>query len=183
MSANGIIHCPLETARTTLSKCTAWQTWQGNAWSEADALARIYIDALPPPANNAVEHSLEELKEYRPYIVVTDAVEGGFTIFKNASGGGFSQGGMIVVEINQDEPDDIATDYAEVRKQMRIGMGKLLRSLDINNPGLAELAETPGCLFWRRANVVGPVRTEEAELARLGDAQRAWIEIHWGLSP
>lgn len=180
MSGNGVMHCPLETLRTTLSKCTAWRTWQGNSWSEAQALARIYIDALPAPAGEAVQHTLEELESYRPYIVLSDGGEGGFSVVRVGNGGGFAQRGVIVAEVNESVDEDIAQDHAEVRKRFRVSLGNLVRSDSAASPGLAELCETPGCLYWNRANIIGPARTSEDELSTLGDAQRAWLEIHWG---
>jgi hypothetical protein len=138
MTANGIMHCVLETAKATLGKCKAWQTWPGVGGNEAAALARIYIDALPVPAGGADAHTLDELKAYRPYIILTDGTDGGFTMMKHAVGG------------------------------------------DVANPGLAELAETPGMLAINRVEVIGPARTAEEDISALGDALRAWLEIHWG---
>jgi hypothetical protein len=180
MTANGVMHCVLETAKTTLGKCRAWQTWTGVGGTEAAALARIYLDALPKPASNAETHTLAELQSYRPYIILTDGTDGGFTMLKHAVGGGFSQKGMIMAEINADVPTNIANDLAAVRRAFRISLGNLLRSDDIANPGLAELAETPGCLAINRVEVIGPARTSEEDISELGDAQRAWLEIHWG---
>jgi hypothetical protein len=180
MSANGVMHCPLETLRTTLSKCHEWQKWQGKNYSESQALTRIHYDSLPAPGGESVQHTLAELNTYRPYIILTDGGEGGFSVVRVADGGGFTQRGVIIAEINEAVPDSIAQDHAEVRKRLRVSLGKLVRSLDITKPGLAELCETPGCLFWHRCNIVGPARTTEDELGTLGDAQRAWLEIHWG---
>jgi hypothetical protein len=175
------MHCPFETLRNTLAKCYFWQNWPGVDGTEEDALARIYIDALPIPAGEAVNHSREELEGYRPYILLRDSdVGGGFSMVKIASGGGFTQHGVITVEINQNEDIEISPDHAEVRKRIRVNAGKLVRSGNINQPGLAELAETPGNLALHRVDFAGSARTEEEETAKLGDAQRMWLDVHWG---
>ena len=180
MSANGIMQCVLETARATLGKCHGWQTWPGVGGNEAAALARIYYDALPVPANNADAHTLAELQTYRPYILLSEATEGGFSMVKHATAFGWSQRGVIIAELTADVPSNIATNLSQVRTSFRTSLGKVLRTDNISQPGLAELSETPGMLAIHQVNVIGPARTDVEDISEMGDAMRVWIELHWG---
>lgn len=179
--ADGIIQDVQESLRGTLAACYAWQNWQGNAWTEAQALARIYHDALPAPAASSEAHTLSELKALRPFALIYTEPDWGFRMRREAAGMGYDQAGTIIVCIEQDIPESIIDDPAEIDLQFRKGLGNLLRSGNVNQPGLAELADIPGEFVARDVRVYGPVRTEEQDVGTLGDAQRVWLEITWGV--
>src|SRR5574343_372413 len=90
--------------RRMLSRCYALQNWSGNAFSEAQLLARIYANAIPDPAGNSVEHSLSELNALRPYIIVGQNFSVPMSLKRDAIGGSFgsfSPSGSLMVILEQ----------------------------------------------------------------------------------
>src|SRR5574343_441456 len=90
--------------RRMLSRCYALQNWSGNAFSEAQLLARIYANAIPDPSGNSVEHSLSELNALRPYIIVGQNFSVPMSLKRDAIGGSFgsfSPSGSLMVILDQ----------------------------------------------------------------------------------
>jgi hypothetical protein len=176
----GIIRGVQETLRNTLADCYQWQHWQGNNFSRSQALARIYVNALPPPPNGSPTHSLEQLNILRPFALVYTDPDGGFVVNREAVAGGFCAQGKLVVCIEQQIPDSILNDVAAVDDAMLEDLELLISSGNAEEPGLVELADLGGYLIPHRIAITGPVRTDFEDLADLGEAQRVWLEITWG---
>lgn len=138
-----------------------------------------YHGALPPPAGGAPYHDLAALQDFRPYAIISTP-PAGFEAWKDADGETFVCGGEMEVEITRDVPANIAGDPAEVDRDFLRLLGLIIGTGDGNSPGLFELVDRPGMLPVRSVGLMGPARTDEQDLAELGDAQRAWLTIRWG---
>lgn len=178
----GIIDGVHDALRETLADCYAWQNWQGNSFTRAQALARIYQHALPKPASGGATHTLAELQALRPFMLIYTEPEGGFVMTRDADGLGYDQRGRMIVMIEQDIPEDSLDDPSAIDADLYSDLGTLIRSQNTNQPGLAELADVAGNFICRRVETMGPVRTEEEDVHELGEAQRVWLLIDWGFN-
>lgn len=138
-----------------------------------------YHGALPKPAGNNASHTLAELQALRPYAIVSTPTEG-FRAIKDASGDAMVFGGRLDLEITRDTPAGMIDDPAACDADFLKLVGKIIATGDPDNPGLAELSENVGTLPINSIRVLGPARTDERDLAELGDAQRIWLSITWG---
>ena len=173
----GIIQCIHDRLAVTLSRCFAWQHWQGNDWTEETALSRIYQDALPAPSDNKEAHSLEELQAFRPFILFdTDQVG-----LKRNAETYYGSSGRFDLRIEQNVPDDLRNDPGGLGMQIRSDIGNLLASGNESEPGLVELSDIPGNLVIRSAQYHGYARTAETQETDFGDAVQIYLQLGWGL--
>jgi hypothetical protein len=167
-------------AAGTISRCHAFQTWQGNTWNEAQALARIYHHALPPPANGR-EHTLAEMSALRPFALIwTEGVDG-LEVFRDTAGTDWAprSSGHLVVCFEQNVPTEDLDDPSKVERDFETFVGLVIGSGDGTEPGLYELSGIPGELPATRIVYRGSARTPQEEIQSIGDAQRAWLDIYW----
>lgn len=179
----GWISLTADRLATTLAACSAFLNWTGTTWTEAEALARIYHNALPPPSHGD-EHTLEEWDRYRPHALIWTQ-DDGLTLVRDSAGPGscMESSGDLVLAFEQAVPASIANDPAEVDRRFQNFLGRIVGTGDPNNPGLMDLAGDPRYLPIRRIRLRGIARTAAEELAGMGDAQRAWLDIHWSTRP
>lgn len=88
--------------RTTLANSASFRTWTGTA-TPTLALARIYHEALPPPAAGG-EYTLAEMTAYRPYAIIWTDPEAGFrktAISVSTTGNEFDEAGRMGVQLAQ----------------------------------------------------------------------------------
>ena len=151
--------------RTTLADCTHFRSWVGAA-NQAQALDRIYLDGLPPPANNADSHTLSELQALRPFAVIYTEEQRGWRTRQNAAGTRhwFIHSGSLTVRFEQDSPSDALDDPGELDRRFRNTIGQIVSTEDDANPGLLELAGTPGYLAITGIEASGPFRSDDDQV-------------------
>ena len=86
----------------------------------------------------------------------------------------------MYLRLEQDVPEAIAHDYAEVDRLFKNNIGLVLHSGDNSNPGMVELCRLAGYRDWQAITVMGWTRTHENEIPTLGDAQMCEIRVEWG---
>lgn len=172
--AAGSISKAEEYLRTMLADCDAFRTWSGAA-NQAKALARIHVMGLPPPENGDV-HTLVELQTYRPYVIVWTNETEGFSLEADAGGDRFhfAEGGTLMLELNQDVPEEITNNRREIYRRFMNSIGQILDDLQ-------QLAGTAGYLTVRRMVVVdGPNRSDRKSWSKQGDYVDVRIRLEWG---
>lgn len=118
-----------ENARVTLADAAAFRTWCG-ADTQAKALARIHLDALPEPSSGR-EHSLSELRTARPFAILNlDPERGGYvrTVDAVDAPGTFHtrDAGRIMVRFEQDVPDKKPHDMQGLMRAAKNSMGRII---------------------------------------------------------
>jgi hypothetical protein len=167
---------PLTRAETllaaTLAACPRWQTLCGSAEAAA---ARIYFDALPPPAAHAAEYSPEDLALLRPFALVYTDEETGVTLAHAATGARrrFAERGVLKFYIEKHVPPDVADHPAEVDRRFKNDVGILLGEL-------AALAGQANYLAIDEITAQGPLRSHQDELPTKGDYQQMHFTVSWG---
>lgn len=182
-AASGVIARAKELFRDTIATTTAFRTWEGHSWSVAEAKARIYYDALPPPASNKPNHSLAELRSLRPYCLVSKPQDIGLTLTHSANGGNnrFTPYGTLIACFERDVPPGFEHDPGEIDRQLENMIGLLVQSGDTAAPGLVELAGKAGYLNIVQISEAGPFRAALDEVPGYGEYQRHFIQVEWGV--
>ena len=158
--------------RQSLANSATFRTWTETA-DEAAALAKIHYEGLPPPADNAADYTAAALTAYRPYAVVWTDEENGFWKNKEASGF-FRAGGRLILKFEQDVPEAIAADPAEIDLRFKNTIGQIID--DLCNLTLVGV----GYLCFERITVdIGPYRTHPDDVPSQGDWQAIEIGVDW----
>jgi hypothetical protein len=167
-------------AAATLSRCHAIRTWQGNNWTEAQALARIYHHALPPPGNSR-EHTLAELTALRPFVLLYTEQQDGLDLNRDTAGTDWAPraSGHMVACFEATIPSIDLADPSKVMRDFEQFLGLVIGTGNTNQPGLYELFGQPGELAGTRVVYRGSVRTEPEDVADLGDCLRGWLDLYW----
>lgn len=150
------------------------------AWTELGGAERIYFDALPPPSPGP-DYSRQELIQLRPFALIWHDVSGGYRM--EAASADLrcpAQSGKIIVQFEVNTPDDVQNDPTALAIQMNRLIGNLLRTGNPSSPGLWDLAWQPGYLAIRAIEVDGYVRTDDKQIAEVGDAICFEFAITWG---
>jgi len=161
--------------RAMLAAASALQTWV-SAEDADGALEHIYIGALPPPAADGETgevpdtHSLSELAEYRPLVVVgTEVYER-----RKVALGTWAGSGTIAAYFEQAVPSEIANDPDEVETRWANTLDGILAAVEA-------LSETAGYLSfdsWKLGEPLG--RCDPTEIPAQGDHQFATVRFDWG---
>lgn len=174
----GLITTPVDRLRVMLSKCYALQNWQGETYTEAELLDRIYLDALPDPDDGA-SRTKEESEALRPFILIGADVGSPLTIRKVAGGGGnwFDSSGTINVYVEQNAVGDTES---EIDRAFQVTMEQTLKTNNQNQPGLLDQVDLPGSLNISSIIVMGPYRIDHEEVEEMGDCQMFRLQVRWG---
>ncbi len=165
-AASGSICLAEEAMRTALASCTSFQTLVG-AESAEEAAARVYIDALPPPADD-VAYTDEELEEYRPYALI-DTGDDAFTTREIASYQ-WTTFGEFNIEIERSITEEHAADVAEVERTWKNAIGGIIDDLRALNEGL-DITAIQFRYRWRERNT---------DVSGMGMYQGAMLSVSWG---
>lgn len=184
---SGCIQTLKDLIRHTLAATWALQNWQGNVFSAEELKARIFDEALPPPAPDSVladsgeDYSPAELDQLRPYAIVYKGPS--LSIEAVAEPGGVLLAPSIfVVELTQSLPKGLERRPDEADKLFEETIGALLWTGDPNKPGLVELRarKHEGYLDWLSIEAQGPVWPEITEGAAYGDHQKYFLFVTVG---
>lgn len=173
--AAGSITLAEEDLRNTLAAAVAFREFVAVEDEEA-ALARIYVDALPPPTNNRDVYSADELAALRPYALVWTDPDDGFTRQQSAGGYAFHfrDTGRLHVEFVADVAEADLEDAATAQRKFKNALGEILDNL-------AELAGQPGYLTATGFKLMGPVEIHPDTETGEGPGHWGKLIIDWGL--
>jgi hypothetical protein len=174
-AAAGSISLAVDYLRTTLADSAAFRTWAGAA-NQAAALARIYYESLPPPANGN-EHTLAELAAYRPYALVWVSPEDGFRKrhISQAASFGYAQSGTMLFRMLQTVDPAIANDPAEISRRFINTIGTIFDEFE-------DLCGLAGYLAIESMEIdFGPYRGDPDEKTTQGDYIGIDINVSWGI--
>jgi hypothetical protein len=177
----GPLATPKDLLRTSLANCTAFREWDGADYTVDEAKSRIYFDALPPASG--AEYTVAELDDLRPYAIVS-LDENGIEYEYEAAPNSYKMRGRLVVCLERKFPDVSGeTNPNEAAdRQFENMVGPLIRTGNPSSPGLLDLSGTAGYLFVRRVALHGPYRVEAKDVRQLGDYQRCFLFIEWGMA-
>lgn len=158
--------------RLSLADSTAFRTWVSAA-TQAAALARIYMDALPPPAGHAEQYTLTELNTYRPYAVIWSHRHAWRQVAVSSDGDEFDEGpGRLGIQLVQTVGS--LTDHQEIARAFE-------NIIDGIVDALCAKSGTAGYLAFDRIGIEqGPVRVHPNWVPHLGDEQHVDLVIDYG---
>jgi hypothetical protein len=166
--------------RRMLARVHALQNWGSNTFTEAELLARIYIDVAPEPENGD-SHTVEELNELRPFIVVGISANNAIGLKRYAMGGGggsFTPFGSLIFFVEQNAVGDTE---AEVDREFATVLDSMLFTGDRDQPGIVDLTGDSDTLAIKQIVCDGIYRIEPDEVASKGDSLRAYFRVDWGI--
>lgn len=166
----GSISLAAEYAAATLADCPAFQSWTASADS-TQARGRIYLEALPPPADGE-EHTLDELRTLRPFALLSTTSFGRMQI---AAGNGFDFGakGSLTLLLEADNPSEIKDQNAEVMLRFYNAIGGILDEL-------CERAGKAGFLAFTALDMpFGAGRSHPNDYPTIGDIMGTRIDLTW----
>lgn len=174
----GLILDTQDCLRRMISRCTALQSWSGNTFTEAQLLARVYLDAIPDPAVGTL-HTLEELESLRPFVLVGVNSQSPIRVQRDAMGGGssFTPSGSLMVMIEQETSG--ATE-AEIDRNFTTKLEAFLYSGNPSQPGLIDQLDSADSIAIQEITGEGIYRVQPEEEVSKGSAQRAYFRIDWG---
>lgn len=177
---SGIFSTPKQRLRDTLAACFWFRSWTGPLLSEADAAKRIYLEGLPTLPNNQT-YTREKMHDLRPFAIIYTT---GMRIMADSEPGGWHPEGSFTIEFEQNVPDDIRNDPAEIDRLFDNRLGSIVYTGKMSQPGLMDLAgvKERGYTDIKELFKDGPWRTAEAELHSKGDASIYYLHITWGVT-
>ena len=167
---SGYISKPVEAIRLALADAAALRAWLG-VDNQADALDRIYLDALPQPPNGADVHSKQELQQYRPFLIV-GVPDNGLVVAKRAEAGSKHQttGGVCHVYFERATPATCENHSQATRTWSNIVGDVLFDMLEITGVypypeiGQANLIQAPFRSHWDDWDALGDYQGAEFAL-------------------
>ena len=167
MIAQGSISKAEENLATALAGCSAFQTWVG-ATTSTQALNRIHFASLPDPEDGPA-HTLQEMKAYRPYVLVWTP---SFRMRREAAVV-FDQGGWLMTRWVQNIPEAITGSPGTIMRWFQNNIGLILDGLD---------QQARAGVFDIRDMVIDdePTRGDEAVMDTMGDYVLNHVAIAWG---
>ena len=174
----GTISLAEENLRTMLSASTAFQTFCGidplGDQPAAEALARIYRDGLPGPADDT-SYTLAELQALRPYAVIFTADAHGLLLERDAAEQ-FEASGHIHVRLQRDCPstyDDEPT--SDANRDFKNFLGQIMNDLC----SLRGQAASGQLMFDRLSLDYGPYWPTPQAAEAQGYWQGADLSVRW----
>jgi hypothetical protein len=170
--AEGGITLAEENLRLTLADCARFRTWT-TASDQAKALARIYIDSLPNPPNDADSYSADELVALRPFAIVMTARQSGYSRGRVATET-YPEAGKMAIAFEENVPASLADDVPALERQFKNTLGVIIDEM-------LGLAYQAGYLAIDLITFSGPVRCLKDDAVGEGDHHFAMFEIQYGV--
>lgn len=167
--------------RTMLANTTAFRAWDGASYTVEQAKARIYFDALPPPADGDQYTAAELVALRNCAIVAKHPSENVRWTFDACGGDHFIASGVVVVMLFRTIPEADRDDIGSAERSMENFVGQLVRSGDVNNPGLCELSGRSGYLSFFEIVEDGPYFDPAEDGEARGYEMRHLVVIRWGV--
>ncbi len=168
----GSLSLSLQYAKQMLAASATFRTLVGAA-DQAEAEAKIYLEGLPEPADNADVYSESELAAYRPYAIVWGDESGGLAK-RRIGAAAWEDSGRTVLLIGQAAPD---VDRADGDRSWANTVGQIVDEL-------CDLVDTDGgAKRYLVFNVLqieqGPGRWHPDYAAGEGEEQFVVITLEW----
>lgn len=186
---NSVLYEPQQLLAKTLADCTEFRNLVG-ADSHSEALASIWHESLPRPANGGDKYTLTEMQSYRPFaLIFTEDVDGALGSRKASSPGAWSGRGTLRILLEMDTPDSLAASPALLDQMVKQIIGRIDKRPDdeaTSFSGLRDLAqrtnEVGGYSYLAIDEVAfrGYSRSHARDQQSQGDYVFAWIEVMWG---
>jgi len=123
--AAGTASLAQESLRVTLADATAFRALLSPAMTQAQALARIYLEGLPPPGSGHV-HTKTELEALRPYAIIWTDPSNGLRMELDAIDS-FASHGRLMVRIEQNAPSGLGSEpTSDANLQFRNSIGQIM---------------------------------------------------------
>lgn len=181
-TAEGSLTLAEENLARTWADCARWQSIVAakdeidpEAITTEQALARIYIDALPSPRDdddNLLEtFTAEQLAALRPFILIGQPPRSSYRAERVATDTYADAGSFVsLFEFSVDAED--REDLSEAFRKIKNDLGVMLDQAK-------ELSYLPGYLAIDRFQVDGPFRCEDDDVNQLGDHVFALVTTFW----
>lgn len=170
-AGEGAISVSVDNLRTMLADSATFRTWVG-ATTQAQALARIYYEALPPPANRN-EYTLVEAVALRPFAQIWSAPHAGFTMRPDAAGAKSAESGSLSIQFEQTVDSSITNAPDEISRRFANVIGKIMAELDA-------VREVAGYLCFTSMTFSGVGRGSMDARSAQGDFVVATLDVEWG---
>lgn len=173
----GCITDSINAFRQMLADSPHFRTWAGVANPTA-ALARIYRDGLPSPDVSQDAFTAAQYAALRPYALIYPSEDEPYILQRDAAHNCWKTTGSLICVLSKSYPATSTPDAQFV--DMAAAIENLIRSDDINNPGLVELSGEDGRLFLTDIRVDFVGRTPPEHVNDYGDAYDVLLSIRWG---
>lgn len=173
-AATNLLALAQNNLRVSLADCATFRTWVGAEGddSQQQARDRIHDEGLPEPPLG-VTFGLADLQALRPHAVISTL---GLHSEHGSTGSvfGFDDSGILVLRLEQDVPQDIAHDMAEIGRRFTNTIGAIWDELKALSGG-------GGYLAIESIDMPEPWgRSAEQDAESMGDFVRVELTITWG---
>ena len=165
---NGPLVIPIDQVRQMIADCY----W----WRRIVALEHTHEDALPLPSGQEA-YTKAELQQLRPFVIVQDL---DYTEEATSVGGCIRPRGEVLATFRLDVPSEFVTDDSGLGRYGRKTIGRILRTGNVDEPGLRELSCNENRLCIYKVQVMPYERVDEKYVAEMGDFVLIDVSIHWG---
>lgn len=186
---DAVLYAPQMLLAKTLADCSEFRNLVG-ASTHAAAMAHIWHERLPLPADNADHYTLDEISGYRPFAVIFTSDLDGELSNRQAAPGTWSDQGSLRIELEIDTPEDLKDSPVLIDHFMKQIIGRLIRRPSDETLGsfygLLDRAhttnETDGYSYLAADMVAfrGYHRSSLIEQTGLGDFLYAFLEVQYG---
>jgi len=172
VTAAGTLSLIEDVLRDTLADSATFRAVCGAADRTA-ALARIHLERLPDPADEAEVYSRAEMEAYWPYaIVATDTEEG--ASYRRDAASSWLVDATLWLMLGRQVPDGY--DDAQADLEFKNYVGKILDELC----DLADTGEADGVSYLQFVSmdvIAGPFRSIEDDVAGKGEEQAVIVAV------
>lgn len=173
----GCITDPINAFKEMLGDNPHFQTWAGVANSSA-AKARIYRDGLPSPDVSQDAFTAEQYAALRPYALIYPDESEPFLMRRDASHNCWKTTGSLICVLSKSY---VATSTPDAQfAEMAAAIENIIRSDNIAQPGLVELAGEDNRLYLTDIRIDFVGRTPKEYLDDYGDAYDVLLSVRWG---
>jgi hypothetical protein len=159
-----------------LADSPAFRAWVG-ATTQAQALAHVHNDSLPPPDSPDGAFSLAQLRRLRPYAILGTEDSDGYGRDRVASST-YADHGALWVMLIQEVPGDLAADVKAAERAWKNTIGAIL--VELCQLALNDSATHRAMDIAKIAVVAGPYRNAPEEIPAQGEIQGVELSISWG---
>lgn len=171
-AAEGGISLAEENLARTLSDCARFRAWAG-ANNQAQALKRIYFDALPPPEGDRAAHTRDSIEKLRPFAMISTIPQNGYSRGRVGTET-YAEAGNLIIVLEENVPDNLAADDAAASRRFKNTLGVIIDEL-------LALAYQPTYLAIDQVGLQGPMRCHPDDVEAQGDHQLAFLAVAFGV--
>ena len=171
----------------TLAKCYYWQQFGGANYTETQARARVYLDAIEPADVGIDQFGIGKFSDLRPYALVWNDGDELFIADQLAVSDGngyyYNKQGLLWMRIEANVADIKADTLSEAHEDFLKYVGDILYTNNGSEPGLLDLFGQDGNPSFLTVTAEGPYRTPPEDRNAIGDAFVVFLSFAWGTAP